>query len=186
MRVRFGVAMAPKGGRTAIIGLEVFEGRDSKGRLEHAYHVGSIDWVTPFTVEAARDRAAELMTLLQEHRPCLLVDVGTPQGLALHQALRGSYSPDLHRPHAYPGTGPRAALFSSFLQAYSSNRVTFEPGLPHRADLDRALIFYMSGGVSRTGVELDSEDEALVMALGLAMTWPKHGPTASKIVREET
>jgi hypothetical protein len=115
----------------------------------------------------------------KEHFPCVLIDVGSPQGLALHQSMRTGYDRDLHRPHAYPGTGMRADLFSTFLQAYSAGRVSFQPDLPGRSALDRALVFYMGGGVAKSGVELSSEDEALVIALGLSMTWPKHGSEAA-------
>jgi hypothetical protein len=60
--------------------------------------------------------------------------------------------------------------------------VTFLPGLKFRADLDKALVFYMGGGVSKHGVDLESEDDALVIALGLALTWPKHGASAAAMV----
>lgn len=179
MRMRFGVAMPVKGGRTAIVGVEVREARGAGGRLEHSYVVGHVERVQPFTVEAARDRVAALMTAFADVRPCAMIDVGTPQGMALRQALRGAYPAELHRPHQYPGTGERVALFASFLQAYSTDRVRFAPGLKHRADLDRSLVFYMGGGVKKDGAELSSEDEALVVALGLALFWARHGPAAA-------
>lgn len=180
-RIRFGVAMAAKGGRSTIIGVEVREGRDSVGRLMHHFTVGSIDRVTPGTVEALAERVKTLMTRAAAVHPCTIIDVGTPQGMALHQVLRGAWSRDLHRAHAYPGTGIRGPLFSSFLQAYGSGRVTFAPDLPGRKDLDKALVFYAGGGISKHGVDLTSEEEAMVIALGLALTWPKHGPVARKI-----
>jgi hypothetical protein len=170
--------MPLKGGRPCVVAAEVREARDTTGRLVHAFDVGFVDRVTPFTVEAVRDRVADVMTRLQEHRPCAVVDVGSPQGLALWQGLRGAYPRELHRPHAYPGTGMRGPLFSAFLQAYSGGRVRFEPGLGYRQDLDRSLVFFAGGGVQKDGIDLSSEDEAMVMALGLALTWPKHGALA--------
>lgn len=182
MRLRFGVAMPPKGGRTCVIGVEVKEHRDpNTQRLSHEFVVGLVERVTPFTVEAARDRVVDLVGATESARPCVIVDVTTAQGLALQQALRGAYAPALHRPHAHPGTTPKGALFASFLQAYSQGRVTFLPELKYRADLDRALVFYMGGSKSESkqvDIELSSEDEAMVTALCLAMTWPKHGSTA--------
>lgn len=170
--------MAPKGGRTAVVGAEVREAK-AGGRLAHEFTVGLVDRVTPSTVEAARDRVVALMTGLEDVRPCCIVDVGSPQGLALAKALRGAYPERLHRPHAYPGTGDRVPLFASFLQAYSSGRVKFMPGLDNRAELDKALVFYLGAGAKKDGVDLASEDEALVIALGLALFWPRHGAKPS-------
>lgn len=178
MRVRFGVAMAPKGGKTAIVGVEVRERRGPDGRLVHDFEVGALEWISPGTIEAASSRVLELLTLAKDVRPCAIIDVGSPQGLALHQHLRNRQPEGLHRPHAYPGTGSRAPLFGAFLQAYADGRVHFAAGLPNRADLDRALVFYTGGGVSKHGVELKSEEEALVIALGLSITWPRHGAGA--------
>lgn len=178
MRLRLGVAMPVKGGRTAIVGTEVRERRDAERRLVHDFTIGQVDRVAPFTVEAARDRITGMVKAVADLHPCVIIDVGSPQGMALRQALLGQWSSELHRPHAYPGTGARPILFSSFLQAYSQGRVHFEPNLAYRSDLDRALVFYMGGGVRQDGVELSSEDEALVVALGLSLFWPKHGPMA--------
>ena len=182
MRLRVGAAMPVKGGRTALVVAEVREGRDTRGRLNYEFHVGHVERVQPFTVDAARDRVVAIVDALRDQRPCVMVDVGSPQGLALRQQLRTRLG-DLHRPHAYPGTGDRPQLFSTFLQAYSDGRVTFEPGLRQRADLDRALVFYMGGGVLKDGVELPSEDEALVVATGLALYWPMHGGRAVPLLR---
>lgn len=178
-RVHVGAAMPLKGGRPALVAAEVREGRDPQGRAAFEFHVGHVGRVTPYGVEDARAALAELMTRLEPVRPCAIIDVGTPQGLALHQSCRGAWSPSMHRAHAFPGTGPRGPLFASFLQAYSAGRVTFAPDLKHRSDLDRALVFFGTGkGVAAHGVELTSEEEALVLALGLALTWPRHGPPA--------
>jgi len=186
MRIRFGAAMPSKGGRTAVVGVEVRDARDPSGRLVHQFTVGAIERVTPFTVEAARDRVVSMMTSVADTRPCAIVDVGTPQGMALRQALVGAYSRDLHKPHAYLGGTARNFLFSAFLQAYADGRVRFEPGLQYRADLDRALVFYLGGGVRKDGFDLESEDEALVVALGLAMFWPRHGAQARQFVPAKT
>ena len=185
MKLRVGVAMPLKGGRPSIVVAEVRERRDpDTGRMLHHFHVGSVDRVTPYSVEAAQARIMKIVGATKEHKPCVLIDAGSPQGLALYQSMRTGYPRELHRPHAYPGVGMRPDLFSTFLQAYSAGRVSFEPHLDHRSALDRALVFYMGGGVEKTGVELSSEDESLVIATGLAMTWPKHGPPAEPFAED--
>lgn len=178
MKLRLGVAMPLKGGRPAIVATEIFESRDETGRLLHHFDVGAVERVTPYSVEATKERVLAMTHALREHFPCVMIDVGSPQGLALHQSMRTGYDKSLHRPHLYQGTGMRGELFSTFLQGYSAGRVSFQPDLPGRSALDRALVFYMGGGVSKSGVELSSEEEALVVSLGLAMIWPKHGPDA--------
>lgn len=177
MRVRFGLGMAPKGGRAALVGVEVRARPGPSGRAEHHFHVGTVERL-PGTIESASERLVKLMTAAKDVRPCAMVDIGSPQGAALHRMLRGKFPKGLHQAHAYPGAGQRAPLFAAFLEAYSQGRVTFAPGLAHQKELDKALVFYMGGGVSKHGVELSSEEEALVIALGLAMAWPKHGPEA--------
>lgn len=185
MKLRVGAAMPLKGGRPALVACEVFEFRDPETkRLLNVFDVGAVERITPYSVEATRDRLVQMVSAVKEHFPCVLVDVGSPQGLALHQATRTGWPQGLHRPHAYPGVGQRPALFSTFLQAYSAGRVRFEAGLENRSALDRALVFYMGGGVEKSGVELSSEDEALVVALGLALTWPKHGPAPREMPEE--
>lgn len=178
-RVRFGLAMAPKGGRSALVGVEVSVAKGPQGRPLHHFEVGLVER-TPATIEGAADRLTALVVASQKMRPCAIIDIGTPQGAALHRVLRGRFPAALHQAHAFPGTGVRAPLFAAFLQAYSDGRITFAPGLPAttRKDLDKALVFYMGGGVRKHGVELSSEEEALVMALGLALQWPRHGPAA--------
>ena len=39
-------------------------------------------------------------------------------------------------------------------------------------------MFYLGAGQAKDGFELESEDEAMVRALGLALVWPSHGPEA--------
>jgi hypothetical protein len=104
------------------------------------------------------------------------VDVSSPQGQALRVALNEQMPKGFHKAHEHSGT---VDLFSGFLQTYSASRVAFEPNLDYRGELDRSLVFYMGGGVSKHGFELSSEDEALVVALGLALFWPRHGEKAA-------
>lgn len=179
MRLRLGVAMAVKGGRTAIIGSEVRESKDGKGRNRYAFTVGSIDRI-PGTVEGTRDRVLAYMDKLEEHKPCVMVDIGSPQGEALLRAMRDGWSPGIHRPHAYEGIGDRKPLFSAFLHAYSNSRVSIPKSLQHRAALDKALVFFMGAGHAKDGLELASEDEALVVALGLSLVWPIHGQATAR------
>src|SRR5665647_2738788 len=74
VRLRLGVSMAPKGGRTAVIGVEVREKTGKNGRLEHSFHVGLVERVSPPSVGAAAERVAELVAAMAELRPCVLVD----------------------------------------------------------------------------------------------------------------
>lgn len=181
MRLRFGAAMALKGGRPCIVGVEVRERRDQHDIASYRFYVGRVERVEPFTVEAVRARLQDLCQRASEHgeKPCVMVDVGSPQGIALRQSsVPVMEALDLHRPHAYQGKGKRDDLFAAFLQAYTSGAIEFAPGLDHRHELDRALVFYVGSGVKTEGVELDSEDEAMVVALGLAITWAKHGEDA--------
>jgi hypothetical protein len=174
--------MPLKGGRPALVAVEVQTGaRDLRGRSTFGYEVGHIERVAPTSVENTADRVGKLISAVADQRPCSIIDVGSPQGMALYQTVRSLYVPTgLHRPHAYPGTGQRTQLFAGFLQAYSEGRLRFAPRLGFRPDMDRALVFYMGGGTKSDGVELSSEDEALVIALGLAMAWPRHGGDATK------
>ena len=69
-------------------------------------------------------------------------------------------------------------MFAVFLEAYADGRVHFREGLDFRKDLDRALVLYKSGGVAKVSDEIESEDEALVIATCLSLMWPSHGPEA--------
>lgn len=180
-RLRVGAMMPLKGGRPALVAVEVRVGpRDKQGRPTFAYEVGHVERITPASVEGTAQRLGALIDAVADTSPCMMIDTGSPQGLALYQSVRQQRrAPGLHRPHSYPGTGQRTGLFSGFLQSYAAGLVRFAPGLPHRAELDRSLVFYMGGGTKTDGVELSSEDEALVVALGLAMTWPRHGAPAA-------
>jgi len=177
--------MPLKGGRPALVAVEVRTGeRDARGRSTFTYEIGHIERIQPTSVEGTAERLVALVRAVADQRPCMIIDTGSPQGLALYQTVRGQdLDAALHRPHAYPGTGQRTALFSGFLQGYSAGRIRFAPGLAHRAELDRALVFYTGSAKKSSGtqadVELSSEDEALVVALGLAMTWPRHGADSS-------
>lgn len=180
MRLRFGAAMALKGGRPCIVGVEVLERLHQDG-AEHRFYVGHLERVEPFTVEAVRSRLADLCGRASQAgvKACVITDVGSPQGIALRQStVPVMEALGLHRPHAFAGKGKRDELFAGFLQAYTSGAIEFAPGLPHRHELDRALVFYVGSGIRKEGVELESEDDAMVVALGLAITWAKHGEDA--------
>lgn len=178
MRMRFGVAMPDEGGRAAIVGVEVTRNPDPKARRKWHFRVGHVDRVVPKTLEATREKAEQMARMLKESRPCFFVDVGNPQGYALRRLLRERWPEGVHLPHAYERTRADTNLFSSFLQAYADGMIDFAPWLEHRNELDRALVLYKGGGVARSGYDLESEDEALVTALCLALTWPGHGGPA--------
>lgn len=178
MRIRIGAAMPLKGGRPAVVVAELKEETLPDGRIIIHTDIGYIDRVTPFSVEAVAGATLGLVQSMIEHRPCVVTDTGSAQGLALYQQLKRILPDEVHRPHSFPGTGKRDMLFSSFLQQYSDDRILWKPGLEYRADIDRALVFFGGVGKSTDGVELSSEDNALVMAVGLAMQYPRHGGIA--------
>lgn len=182
MRLRFGVAMPEEGGRPAIVAAEVLLRRGADARRRWHYNVGLVERVVSPTIQGADERVRELVLPVRDLRPCVFVDAGTPQGMALRRVLRRDW-PDreLHRPHAYERTRFDATLFATFLEAYADGRVRFLDGLDHRRELDRALVLYRAGGVSKAGDELESEDEALVVALGLALSFPTHGDAADSL-----
>lgn len=175
MRLHIGVAMAAKGGRTGLVVAEVTERALGAMRREYYFNIGHVDRVAPQTVEDAAERVLELVTNVAVEKPCVFVDVTSPQGAALRVALNEQMPKGLHKAHEHVGT---VDLFSGFLTTYSAARISFEPGLDYRGDLDRSLVFYMGGGVAKHGFELTSEDEALVVAIGLSIFWPRHGARA--------
>lgn len=180
MRIRLGVAMPDKGGRTAIVGVEVREASVA-GRRVHHFTVGHVDRVEPGTVEASAARVAELVEQLRAHRPCVTVDLGNPQGHALRRMLRKMLPSELHRPHGYERTKADTHLFAQLLEAYADDRVAIRDGLQHVGDLSLALAMHGAKKTDRTGaVELSSEDEALVTATCLGLTFPTHGAVAAK------
>lgn len=185
MRLRVAVAMPEKGGRPAVVVTEVLRApRAPDSRRRWFYVVGRVDRVARQTVEGARDHVLGLVGPVADLEPCVLVDAGTPQGIALRRVLRDSW-PDrarLHRPHAYERTRLDHAAFSRFLEAYADARVLFRPEVENRRELSRALVLHRGGGVSESGDELASEDEALVTALTLSMMFPTHGPDARPLV----
>jgi hypothetical protein len=187
MRIRVAVSMPEKGGRPAIAVAEVRRAPDIGGRRQWHYVIGHLERVRDRTIHGARDRVREIVDPIADVSPCVYIDVGTPQGIALRKVLRDTW-PDrssMHRPHAYERTKFDTTMFAWFLEAYSGERIIFRRGLPHRDELDRALILYRSGGVGKAGDELESEDEALVHAVSLALMFPTHGANALPITPEE-
>lgn len=174
MRMRFGVALPDKGGRPSVVGVRVLRDPDPKALRKWRFEVGHVERVQPKTIEATAEYLRETVGKLKEHRPCFTIDVGNPQGYALRRLLRQEWPSVVHLPHGYERTRADTALFAAFLEAYADGRVHFRDGLPHREDLDRALILYKAT-TKKDGDELASEDEALVTALCLALTWPVHG-----------
>lgn len=182
--------MPEKGGRPTIVAAEVRRAPDKDGRRRWHFVVGYVERVRKQNIEGARDRVLTLMAATQGDRPCVFVDVGTPQGYALRRSLRDAWtdSPEFHRPHAYERTRFDQSMFAAFLEAYADGRITFVNGLDWRAEIDRALVLYKSGAKLTTkeaGDELASEDEGLVHALSLAMMFPTHGQEADWMVEEE-
>lgn len=180
MRLRVGAMMPVKGGRPAIVCSEIFERASPDGSRSYDYVVGRVERVIPFSVEAASARVLAIIAAwtAQGRQACVFTDVNTPQGTVLYSHLRASLPDSVHRPHGFRGRADRADLFGAFLGPYSAGRVRFVPGMDFRADLDRSLVFFGGTGVRADGVELASEDEALVAAVGLSMQHPGHGPDA--------
>ena len=177
--------MPEKGGRSAVVGVEVRRAADVNGRRRWHFVVGHVQRVREQTIQGADAAIRELALPFQDLEVCVFVDCGTPQGIALRRSLRTDWPEKLHRPHAYERTKFDRLLFATFLEAYAEGRITFRDGLPHRRELDRALVLYRAGGVSTAGDELSSEDEALVHALCLAVMFPSHGKDPDPLVPPE-
>lgn len=184
MRIRIGAAMPLHGGRPAVVVSELKEETLPDGTRVIHTDIGHVARIIPFSVEATSACVADLAKKLIDHRPCVVVDTGSAQGLALYLDLRKQLPADIHRPHSFPGTGKRNLLFTTFLQTYADDRLSFKPGLPYRVDLDRSLVFFGGSGAAKDGFELSSEDEALVLATGLSMQYAKHGATARTVKRK--
>ena len=180
MRIRLAVAMPEKGGRPAIVVAEVRRSIGKDARRQWHFTVGHVERVVQQNIEGARDRVLELVTTVVGQKPCVFVDVGTPQGVALWRSIRREWPSNLHRPHAYERTRFETAMFAVFLEAYADGRVEFLGGLEHRKELDRALVLFKGGGIAKASDELESEDEALVIATCLALMWPSHGDNAQE------
>lgn len=183
MRLHFAVSMPEKGGRPAVAGVEVRRAPDEKGRRRWHFVVGYVERIRTHSIQGTRDRLEDLVLPLADVSPCVFVDCGTPQGIALRRSLRVGWPEKLHLPHAYERTRFDSTMFAQFLEAYADGRVTFRPGIDPlvRKELDRALILYRAGGKSDAGDELESEDEALVHALCLGVMFSTHGPEAKDL-----
>lgn len=182
--------MPEKGGRPTIAAVEVRRAPDKDGRRRWHFIVGYVERVRQQNIQGARDRVMTLMAAAQGDRPCVIVDVGTPQGYALRRSMRDVWpdAPEFHRPHAYERTRYDTSMFAAFLEAYADGRITFVEGLDWRGDIDRALVLYKTGAklsAKDAGDELSSEDEGLVHALSLAMMFPTHGNEPDLLVPED-
>jgi hypothetical protein len=174
--------MPEKGGRPSIVAAEVFRGPDVAGRRRWHYQVGYVERVADMTVQGAREAVVALTTKISDVRPCVFVDIGTPQGYALRRSFRAGWNEkELHMPHAYQRLKMETALFAAFLEAYADGRVTFLDHVAFRKDVDKALILYRGGSTSKAAEEMPSEDEGLVSALCLALMWPSHGPDPRRV-----
>lgn len=182
MRLHIAVAMPEEGGRPSVIATEVFKAPDIDGRRRWHFFIGHAERVASQTVEGAHDAVTRLVERVADAKPCVFVDIGTPQGLALRRTFRADWPvKSLHLPHAYERTARETAMFAAFLEAYADGRVRFADGMPFRKDLDKALVLYRGGHVSKAAEEMPSEDESLVVAACLSLMWPSHGPDARAI-----
>lgn len=176
--------MPEKGGRPVIVVTEVRRAPEVQGRRRWHYVVGYVERVRQPTIQGAKARLDELVLPLRDLQPCVFVDAGTPQGMALRRSLRTGWPDELHRPHAYERTKFDQSMFGTFLEAYADGRITFRKDIDPlvRRELDRALVLYRAGKKGDTGDELESEDEALVHAVSLSVMWPTHGAEAADLV----
>lgn len=177
MRLKIGVALPETGGRPALIAVEVLENTSGVGAQRWHFRVGHVERVESRTVEGAAAAVRSLVGAVTDERPCVAVDTGTPQGVALLRILRDDerWPDELHRVHRYRRTRADTRLFAAVLESYAEGALEFLPRLDHRDDLDRALVLFRGGGAKKAGDELESEDEALVTALALSIVMPGHG-----------
>jgi len=184
MRLHVAAAMPEEGGRPSVVVTEVFRAPDIAGRRRWRFVVGHVERVRDQTVQGAREAVSSIITRISDQGPCVFVDIGTPQGLALRRSFRADWpEKTVHLPHAYPRLPRETALFAAFLEAYADGRVTFLDDVAYRSDLDKALVLYRGGKVSKAAEEMPSEDDSLVVATCLSLMWPSHGPDA-RIVAE--
>jgi hypothetical protein len=149
------------------------------GELEHI-----VIGIEPHPPRPA-DVETRLLTMARDLRlvrPCLFVDASSGSGAALASALkvergkRGNWPADLHPVHPYVQRGAaRQALLEAILTAYMTGMLAFEEGLVNRDRLEKALASQQSvvgidGRVSRK-----SDDDNLIIALGLAIAYAQHG-----------
>ena len=100
MRLRIAVSMPEKGGRPAIVVSETRRAIGKDGRRQWHFTIGLVERVKRQNIEGARDRVLELATAVIKEKPCVFVDAGTPQGIALWRSVRKDWTRSLHRPHA--------------------------------------------------------------------------------------
>lgn len=169
--------MPEEGGRPSLVVTEVYRAPDVAGRRRWRFVIGHVDRVRDQTVQGAREATTSLIRRVEDENPCVFVDIGTPQGLALRRSFRTDWpEKNVHLPHAYPRLPRETMLFAAFLEAYADRRVSFLTDVGYRKDLDKALVLYRGGKISTAAAEIPSEDESLVVATCLSLMWPSHGP----------
>lgn len=140
----------------------------------------------PAQVEVAAERLIEMVNDVQEQSPTVLVDIGAGPGRALYDILREHRSAGKYRlrseggmpvwhPIAYAEQGARRQeLLTAILVPYGTDRLRFDvPDEVALGKLTRALAL-QKATVQDDGVTTTSSDEALVVALGLAMRFARY------------
>jgi hypothetical protein len=174
--------MPEKGGRSTVSVVEVRRAPDVAGRRRWHFVLGHLEMVPSQSIEGVRDRVLDMVTPVRDLDPCVFVDVGTAQGLALRQSMRKVWPDDeIHRPHAYERTKFDNTMFANFLEVYADGRLTIRPEVGFRREMDRALVLYRATGAGTDDL-LESEDEALVHAVSLSLMFPTHGADAADLL----
>lgn len=191
-RVHIGIAFGSGKERAALVAVEHIELAPPlpTGPFGKLMHIVGEARRYDNQIEVLRDEVVGLARDLQQTDICFFVDVTTGPGAALAKILYGWPEwPEgrVHRPHGYSQRGiARQGLLTSILKAYGNSALEFESAA--ETSLVKALSSYhaMVGEDGRVTAKGDAEP--LVVALGLAMSYPLHsGPgSAPPRYRERT
>jgi hypothetical protein len=192
MRLHIGVA--PGGGKdhhqASIIFVEHRQVASAlpNGRETMDHMVVHVERQAP-VLEVLRDRILVLARRARPDRPCFFIDAAGGIGTGLVKILTDMrkdnvFPQDIHKPEAYTRRGvARQGLVNAIVEQYGSGRLKFATGLPLQAQLIRALETYESQ-VADDGKVSFSGDEEMVIALGLALGYYRHGAPARYIQRD--
>lgn len=180
MRLRLGVVFGAGRERAAIVPVEIVELAPPEptgpwGRF--AYTVGEPEQPESH-LEVLRDRLLQIATDEWPSDPCVFVDASVGPGAALVKVLHDhrDWPEGLHRPHAYLQRGQaRQGLLTTILQASGNKQLEFERTAGTAGNpLVKALESYHAEVSDDGRVSARGENEALVVALGLAIAYPRH------------
>ncbi len=178
-RIHVGIVLGDSHTRSALVATEHVEMAPALptgpwGRMRH--EVGHSERLES-AVEVVRARIVDLARSEWPSDLCFFTDCTTAGGFALYKLLRviDGWPEQLHRPHGYFGRGrDRQALLTAILQAMGADELAFDPpgGDARKSELVKALENRDVGDDGRLAAR--TEDEAMLVALGLTLIAPRH------------